>query len=167
MELSGRIRIGLGRDSHRLGAGGPLLIGGVPVPGDVHAIGHSDADVVFHALADALLGAAGEDDIGVLFPDTDPAHRGLDSRVILAEARRRAEARGYALGNADIVVELERPKLSPHRTRIRESLAGLLAVPVDRVGLRAKTGEGLGPVGEGRLVAATAVVLLVGREEEA
>jgi len=163
--MNGLTRIGLGRDSHRLGPGGALLIAGVSIPADVRAIGHSDADVVLHALADALLGAVGEGDIGMLFPDTDPAHRGLDSRVILAEARRRAEGRGFAVGNADIVVELERPKLAPHREAIRESLAAQLGIPVDRVGFSAKTGEGLGPVGEGRLIAATAVVLVVGRGE--
>jgi 2-C-methyl-D-erythritol 2,4-cyclodiphosphate synthase len=159
-------RVGIGRDSHRLAAGGPLVIGGVAVPAAVHAVGHSDADVVLHALADALLGAVGEDDIGVLFPDSDPALRGLDSRVILAAARRRMEERGYSLGNADIVVELERPKLAPHRAAIRESLAGLLGVPAERVGFRAKTGEGTGPIGSGELIAATAVALVV-REERA
>lgn len=164
--MNGPTRIGLGRDSHRLGPGGPLRIAGVTIPADLHAIGHSDADAVLHAVADALLGAVGEGDIGMLFPDTDPAHRGLDSRTILAEARRRAEGHGFTVGNVDVVVELERPKLAAHRPAIRASLGEQLGIPVERVGFSAKTGEGLGPVGEGRLIAATAVVLLDSREEQ-
>ena len=153
-------RVGLGTDRHRLEPGRPLLLGGVGIPSEVGAVGHSDADVILHSLSDALLGAVGEGDIGELFPDTDPALAGLDSRRILAEARRRLESRGFRTENVDVVVELERPKVLPHRAEIRRSLAALLGVAPERVGVKAKTGEGLGPVGEGRLIAATAVVLV-------
>ncbi len=164
MILDPPYRIGFGNDRHRLERGRPLLLGGVVVPSEVGAVGHSDADVVLHAVSDALLGAIGEDDIGTLFPDTDHSIAGLDSRRIVAEARRRVHAKGFVVGNIDVVVELEKPKVAPHRDRIRASLAELLGIPVDRVGLKAKTGEGLGPVGEGRMIAATAAVLLIGEE---
>jgi 2-C-methyl-D-erythritol 2,4-cyclodiphosphate synthase len=163
--MTPRFRIGLGTDRHRLAPGDALRIGGVAVPAAVRAVGHSDADVVLHALSDALLGAVAEGDIGEHFPDTDPAHAGLDSRRIVEEARRRVARHGYAVGNVDVVVELERPKLAPHRRAIRASIAALLELPLERVGLQAKTGEGLGEVGEGRIIAATAVVLLVPAEE--
>ena len=153
-------RIGLGTDRHRLEAGRPLVLGGVTIPSEVGAVGHSDADVVLHSLSDALLGAVGEGDIGELFPDTDPRYAGLDSRRIVEEALRRVEACGYRAENVDIVIELERPKLLPHRPEMRRSIAALLSIAEDAVGVKAKTGEGLGPVGEGKMIAATAVVLL-------
>ena len=160
------LRIGLGTDRHRLEAGRPLVLGGVTIPSAVGAVGHSDADVILHSLSDALLGGVGEGDIGELFPDTDPALAGLDSRKIVAEARRRVQSRGFRTENVDIVVELQRPKVLPHRPAIRASVASLLGITEDRVGVKAKTGEGLGPVGEGRLIACTAVVLLVAAPRE-
>ena len=159
-------RIGLGTDRHRLSSDRPLILGGVEIPSDLGAVGHSDADVLLHALADALLGAVGEGDIGELFPDTDPAHQGLDSRNIVAEARRRVEAKGFRTENVDLVVELERPKLLPHRPAIRASIAELLGIDPERVGVKAKTGEGIGPVGERQLIEATAVVLVIAEESD-
>ena len=155
-------RIGLGTDRHRLEPGLPLVLAGVTIPSEIGAVGHSDADVVFHSLADALLGAVGEGDIGELFPDTDPRYQGLDSRRIVEEALRRVQLRGFQAENVDIVIELERPKLLPHRPAMRTSIVALLGVEESCVGVKAKTGEGLGPVGEGKMIAATAVVLLVG-----
>lgn len=157
-------RVGLGTDLHRLEPGDTLVLGGVHLPSTVRAVGHSDADVVLHALSDAILGAVGAGDIGTLFPDTDPAHAELDSLEILAEALSVARARGCVPVNVDVVVALERPRVSPHRDAIRARLAELLGIPADRVGLKAKTEEGLGPIGEGRAIGATAVVLLA--EEE-
>ena len=134
------------------------------IPSSVGAVGHSDADVVLHALSDALLGASGDSDIGTLFPDTDPAIAGLDSREIVKSVLGRVTSAGLRVSNVDVVVELERPKLAPHRGAIRESLADLLGIPEDRIGFKAKTGEGIGPVGEGLVIEARAVALLVERE---
>lgn len=153
-------RIGLGTDLHRLVEGRPLWLGGVEIPSDRGADAHSDGDVILHSVADALLGALALGDIGELFPDRDPKWAGLASRVIVEEARRRLEARSARVVNVDVVVELERPKLLPHRERIRGELAGLLGIPLESAFIKAKTGEGLGPVGEGKAIAATAVALV-------
>lgn len=155
-----RIRVGLGTDLHRLEAGRELWVGGVCIPADRGAVGHSDADVVLHAVADALLGSIAATDIGELFPDTDPRLLGLDSAVIVRAARDQVLARGYRVVNVDVVVDLERPKLAPHRDAIRQRLAELLAVDVTCVGFKAKTGEGLGAVGSAKAIACQAVVLV-------
>ena len=154
------IRIGLGYDSHRLGNGGPLRIGGVDIPADIHAIGHSDADVLLHAITDALLGAIAGADIGRLFPDTAAENRDRDSADFIAEALRQVHHEGMDILNIDCVVLAERPKLAPHIDAIRQRLSLLLDVPTDRIGVKAKTGEGIGDIGSAAAIAARAVVLL-------
>jgi 2-C-methyl-D-erythritol 2,4-cyclodiphosphate synthase len=154
------VRIGIGFDLHRLVRGRRLVLGGVEVPHAKGLLGHSDGDVILHALTDALLGAAGLGDIGELFPDTDPTHEGVDSRTFLEEALRRLAGRGFSVESVDLVVYAEEPKLSPHKPRIRASLAELLAVSIERVNVKAKTFEKLGPIGQGRAIGAHAAVLL-------
>lgn len=133
---------------------------------DRHARGHSDGDVILHALTDAILGAVGADDIGAHFPDTDPALRGADSALFLRRAREIAAQRGYAVGNADVTVIAERPRLAPHRAAIVARLAELLEVPGAAIGVKAKTAEGIGAVGAGDAIAALCVVGLVGAPSE-
>lgn len=159
-EATGNIRVGIGHDTHRLGSGGPLKLGGVEIAHDRALIGHSDADVLLHAVTDALLGAAALGDIGRMFPDTDEANRGRDSAEMLRAAHRAVEEAGWRIGNLDCVVLAERPKLSPHHDTIRGRLAAILDVPVDRIGLKAKTGEGVGPVGRHEAITAECIVLL-------
>ena len=154
------MRIGHGYDVHRLVPGRPLILGGVTVPSDVGLDGHSDADVLTHAVIDALLGAAGLGDIGALFPDTDPAFRGADSIGLLDAVVGRVEAAGYAIGNVDATVVLQRPKLRPHVDAMRARLADTLRVALDAVSVKATTGEGMGFVGAGEGAAAHAVCLL-------
>jgi len=154
------LRIGLGHDTHRLGPGAGLVIGGVTIPHDRKALGHSDADVLLHAITDALLGAAALGDIGEMFPDTDPANRGLDSAVMVRAARDRVVAAGWRVVNLDCVVFAQRPKILPHRTAIVRRLATLLEVADDAVWLKAKTGEGVGPIGTEEAIGAECVVLL-------
>ena len=153
-------RVGLGEDVHRLVAGRPLILAGVAVPHDRGLAGHSDADVVLHAVTDALLGAAGLPDIGELFPDTDPAHAGADSGVLLTTALARVREAGWQPVNVDVVVQAEAPKLSPYKRAMADRLAGLLGVPATCVGVKAKTAEGLGPVGAGEAIRCLAVALL-------
>jgi 2-C-methyl-D-erythritol 2,4-cyclodiphosphate synthase len=154
------LRIGIGEDSHRTAVGGPLRLGGVEVPHDRHLVGHSDADVLLHAVTDALLGAAGLPDIGELFPNTNEANRGRDSAQILRLAYDRVQAAGWRLVNLDCVVAAERPKISPFKRAIVARVAEILGVETERVGVKAKTGEGVGPVGSGELIEARCVVLL-------
>jgi len=153
-------RIGLGHDTHRLGPGEGLVIGGITIPHDRQALGHSDADVLFHAITDALLGAAALGDIGELFPDTDPANRGRDSAEMLAEARRRVAAAGWGIVNLDCVIFAQRPKILPHRPAIRARVAAVLGIDEAAVWLKAKTGEGVGPIGTEEAIAAECVVLI-------
>ncbi|MGI9458213.1 MAG: 2-C-methyl-D-erythritol 2,4-cyclodiphosphate synthase [Aeoliella sp.] len=154
------LRIGIGEDSHRTEQGGPLVIGGVEVPHDRHLVGHSDSDVLLHAVTDALLGAAGLSDIGELFPNTCNENRDRDSAEILDSAYEKVRESGYRLVNLDCVVAAERPKLSPYKEAIRHCIAGILgANPID-IGLKAKTGEGVGPVGREEAIEARVVVLL-------
>lgn len=134
------------------------MLGGVRVPSERGQLGHSDADVLSHAITDALLGAAALGDIGMLFPDTDPQWKGADSAVFLAEAVRRVRAAGYTIVNVDSTVILEKPKLKDYRLTIRESLAKTLGIEVDRVSVKFKTAEGVGPVGELRSSEAQAIV---------
>jgi 2-C-methyl-D-erythritol 2,4-cyclodiphosphate synthase len=154
------IRIGLGHDTHRLGPGAGLVIGGITIPHDRAAIGHSDADVLLHALTDALLGAAALGDIGEMFPDTDPANRGRDSADMLRRAMARVAEAGWRIVNLDCVVFAQRPKILPHRTAIRWRIAEILGIDDSAVWLKAKTGEGVGPIGEELAIAAECVVLI-------
>jgi 2-C-methyl-D-erythritol 2,4-cyclodiphosphate synthase len=153
-------RVGLGHDTHRLEEGGPLRLGGLEVAHDKHAVGHSDADVLLHAVTDALLGAAALGDIGELFPDTDPANRGRDSAEMLRLAYDRVRQAGFRAVNLDCIVFLERPKLGPHKLAIRRRLAELLDLPESHVAVKAKTGEKVDAVGRELAVQAQCVVLL-------
>lgn len=153
-------RTGVGYDSHRFGDGGPMRLGGVDVPGDVHCVGHSDADAVCHALTDAVLGAAGLGDIGELYPDTDPANRGRDSVEMLAAAVALARQEGFRVVNVDATVVAERPKIGPHRAAMRERLAAVLGVDPRAVGVKGKTNERMGWVGRGEGLAVVAVATL-------
>lgn len=153
-------RSGIGWDVHRLAAGRPLILGGVTVPNDFGLEGHSDADVLSHAITDAILGAAALGDIGMHFPDTDPRWKGSDSLVFLRHAQKLAEAVGYHIVNVDSIVILERPKLKDYRDAMRRCLAETLGLDLDRVSVKFKTAEKVGPVGEGRSAEAQAVVSL-------
>jgi 2-C-methyl-D-erythritol 2,4-cyclodiphosphate synthase len=148
---------GIGYDSHRLVAGRPLLLGGVQIPHELGASGHSDADVLAHAVIDALLGAAGLGDIGEHFPDTDERFSGADSMGLLVEVVAMLGERGFAPVNLDCTVLLEQPKLGPNRSAIRSSLAQALGLGPERVNVKASTGEGIGFVGRGEGVAALAI----------
>lgn len=150
-------RVGIGTDLHRTQPGRPLVLGGVTIESPFGLAGHSDADVVLHAVIDALLGAAGQPDIGELFPDTDPRYRGADSRALLKTALSRVRAAGYGVANVDIIIHAERPKLSAHKDAIRLSVSQLLDISGDRVGVKAKTGEGVDAVGRGEAIGCTAV----------
>ncbi len=154
------LRIGLGYDSHRLGNGGPLRIGGVDVPGEVHAIGHSDADVLLHAITDAMLGAIAESDIGRLFPDTDSENRGRDSVEFLEEAIRRVHRLGMEIVNLDCVILAEQPKMAPHIDAMRTRISQALDITIEQISIKAKTGEGIGDIGSSAAIAARVVVLL-------
>ena len=154
------IRTGLGWDVHRIAAGRPLILGGVTVPSEFGLEGHSDADVLAHAITDAILGAAALGDIGMHFPDTDPRWKGCDSLVFLRHAQKLVEERGFWIVNVDSTVILERPKLKDYRQPIRERLAETLGLNVDRVSVKFKTAEKVGPVGEGRSAESQAIVTL-------
>jgi 2-C-methyl-D-erythritol 2,4-cyclodiphosphate synthase len=154
------IRIGQGWDSHRLAPGRPLILGGVRVPSEFGLEGHSDADVLSHAITDAILGAAALGDIGMHFPDSDPKWKGSDSLVFLRHARELAEARGYRIVNVDTTIILERPRLRDYREAIRNKVAEALGVDPSRISLKFKTAERLGPVGEGRSAESQAIVAL-------
>jgi 2-C-methyl-D-erythritol 2,4-cyclodiphosphate synthase len=154
------VRIGLGHDTHRLGPGETLVIGGVRIPHDRTAIGHSDADVLLHAITDALLGAAALGDIGELFPDTDPANKGRDSADMLRRAHATVTEAGWRIVNLDCVIFAQRPKILPHRPAIRRRIAEILGVDQSVGWLKAKTGEGVGPIGEELAIAAECVVLI-------
>jgi 2-C-methyl-D-erythritol 2,4-cyclodiphosphate synthase len=153
-------RIGEGWDIHALVAGRKLMLGGIEVPYPFGLLGHSDADVLLHAITDALLGAAALGDIGTHFPDTDAQFRGADSSVLLAEAVRRVRAKGFEIGNVDCTIIAQAPKLMPFMPAIRASLAQTLGIEVDLVNVKAKTAEKMGPVGLGQAMEARAVVLL-------
>jgi 2-C-methyl-D-erythritol 2,4-cyclodiphosphate synthase len=154
------LRTGLGWDNHRIEAGRPLIIGGVTIPSEFGLAGHSDADVLAHALTDAILGATALGDIGAHFPDSDPKWKGVDSMVFLRHAVSLARKEGYEVLNADTTVILEKPKLKDYRQPMRESLAAALGITVDRVSVKFKTAEKVGPVGEGHSAEAQAIVLL-------
>ena len=155
------LRIGEGWDVHRLVEGRKLMLGGVDIPHSHGLLGHSDADVLLHALTDALLGAAALGDIGKHFPDTEPEYLGADSAVLLAKVVGDVRALGYAIVNVDSTIIAQAPKLAPYILGMRERVAALLGVALDQVNVKAKTAERLGPVGEGQAMEARAVVLLV------
>ncbi|MBC8949826.1 MULTISPECIES: 2-C-methyl-D-erythritol 2,4-cyclodiphosphate synthase [Xenorhabdus] len=155
------MRIGHGFDVHKFGGEGPLIIGGVRIPYEQGLIAHSDGDVALHAATDALLGAAALGDIGKLFPDTDPAFKGADSRELLKEAYRRIRAKGYRLGNLDITIIAQAPKMLPHIPQMRVNLAEDLECHIDDINVKATTTEKLGFVGRKEGIACEAVALLV------
>jgi 2-C-methyl-D-erythritol 2,4-cyclodiphosphate synthase len=156
-----RYRTGIGWDNHRIAAGRPLILGGVTIPSDFGLEGHSDADVLSHAITDAILGATALGDIGMHFPDSDPRWKACDSLVFLRHALELARGRGFRLVNVDSTVILERPKLKDHRESIRQKLAETLGLTADDVSVKFKTAEKVGPVGEGKSAEAQAVVTLV------
>jgi 2-C-methyl-D-erythritol 4-phosphate cytidylyltransferase/2-C-methyl-D-erythritol 2,4-cyclodiphosphate synthase len=158
-------RTGLGRDLHRLVAGRRFVLGGVEIPSDKGFLGHSDGDVLAHAAADAILGAAGLGDIGEFFPDTDPAWKDADSMELLAACRAKVEEAGWAIVNIDCVVTCERPKILPYRDKIRASLAAALGIDPAAVFVKGKTNEGIGETGRGEAVEALAMCLVISRKE--
>lgn len=154
------MRVGIGFDVHRLVEGRPCVLGGVDLPHPAGPAGHSDGDAVLHAVADALLGAAGLDDLGSLFPDTDPEWKDANSRDLLAAVVQRVAKAGWHVGNIDVVIATEGPRIAPHRQRMRESIAGLVAAPVGAVNVKGKTFEGLGALAGGAGVAVQAICAL-------
>ena len=154
------IKVGFGYDIHRLAKGRDLYLGGVKIPHPSGLLGHSDGDCLVHALIDALLGAAGEPDIGRLFPDTDPKYKGIRSPVLLADVVSRLRRRGKRVVNADAVVVAQAPKLAAHIEAMKEALCPVLGVERDSLGIKAKTNEGLGLIGRERAIACWAVVLV-------
>ncbi|MCD8018006.1 MAG: 2-C-methyl-D-erythritol 2,4-cyclodiphosphate synthase [Oscillospiraceae bacterium] len=156
-------RIGHGYDVHRLAEGRRLIIGGVDIPFEKGLDGHSDTDVLVHAIMDALLGAAGEPDIGHLFPDTDPDYAGADSLVLLTHVGARLAQKQFEIGNIDATILAQRPKMAPHICKMRENIASALSVDVSRVNVKATTEEGLGFTGQGLGIAAHAVALICRR----
>jgi len=154
------MRCGIGYDLHRLAEGRKLIIGGMEVPFDKGPVGHSDGDVVAHALCDALLGAAGLGDIGTHFPDSDPKWKGADSLIFLDHARRLLDGKGFTIEYVDVVVILEQPKLGPYFPQMRKVLAKTLGVGVEKIHLKAKTNEGVDAVGRGEAIACHVVATL-------
>jgi len=163
--VSADLRIGQGFDVHRLVAGRPLVLGGVEIPHDRGLEGHSDGDALLHAVADALLGALGEGDLGRHFPSSDPQWAGADSRRLLANVVERATERRLAVRHLDATVVAQEPRLAPHLAAMQASLAGLLAVPAERVNLKITSTDHLGAIGRGEGIAALAVALVASQEE--
>ncbi len=161
MTQNDTIRIGVGYDIHRLASDRKLMLGGLEIPHDRGLLGHSDADVVLHAVTDALLGAAGLPDIGDLFPDTDDAFKDADSRDLLADVMVMIAEKGFLIGNLDVIVHAESPKMSPYKKKMADSIAKVVGVEPDRVNVKAKTNEGVGPVGLSNAIACTTVALLM------
>jgi 2-C-methyl-D-erythritol 2,4-cyclodiphosphate synthase len=158
------MRVGIGHDTHRLVEGRPLILGGVRIDHPRGLLGHSDADVVLHALADALLGAAGMGDIGEHFPDTDPQWKGLDGSRLLTDVMKLVARKGWKVGNCDVIVHAQEPKLTPHKPTIRSKIARLLQVDDSAVNVKAKTGEHVGPIGRSEAISSEVIVLLVSPE---
>lgn len=154
-------RVGIGYDSHRFAPPGPLLLGGVPIPSDVHLDGHSDGDAVAHAITDAILGAAALGDIGEMFSDRNPANAGRDSVEMLTAAVTRIHAIGWAVQQVDVTVVAERPRISSHRSLMQTRLASALGIPTDAISIKGKTNEGMGWIGRGEGLACIAVATLV------
>jgi 2-C-methyl-D-erythritol 2,4-cyclodiphosphate synthase len=160
------MRVGIGHDTHRLAPGRPLILGGVQIEHARGLVGHSDADVVLHAVTDALLGAAGLGDIGDAYPDTDPVYRGCDSTVFLRETLARLNQAGWRVVNLDVIIFAQEPKLGPVKAAIRERLARLLTLDPGAVNVKAKTGEGVGSIGRAEAIGCQAVALIAQREME-
>ena len=156
-------RAGIGYDSHRFAPGGPLRLGGVDIPGDVHLVGHSDGDAVAHAITDAILGAAVAGDIGEMFSDRDPANRGRDSLEMLRAAVARVQHLGWEITHADVSIVAEKPRIASHRDGMRGALASALGIDAGAVSVKGKTNEGMGWIGHGEGLACIAVVTLARR----
>ena len=154
-------RVGIGYDSHRFAPGGPMRLGGVDIPSEVHCAAHSDGDAICHAVTDAVLGAAGLGDIGEMFPDTDAANKGRDSIAMLEAAIVRVREAGWRLGNVDVTVIAQRPKVGPHRAAIRARLAAALSVGEGEVSVKGKTNEGMGWIGREEGLGVMAVAMLL------
>ena len=157
------VRCGIGYDLHRLEKGRKLIVGGIELPFDKGPVGHSDGDVLAHALCDALLGAAGLGDIGTHFPDTDPKWKGANSLIFLEHARKLLDEKRLAIEHVDAVVITEKPKLGPHFAKMREALSKALGITTDKVHLKAKTNEGVDAIGRGEAIAAHVVATLAAR----
>ena len=155
-----QLRIAIGHDTHRLEEPGPLLLGGVEIPFDKHLVGHSDADVLLHAVTDALLGAASLGDIGDLFPNTDEANRDRCSADMLAIAHGDIIDAGYRVGNLDCIVFAERPKLTAHKQTIQKRVSEILDIAIGQVNVKAKTGEGIGAIGTEHAISAQCIALI-------
>jgi 2-C-methyl-D-erythritol 2,4-cyclodiphosphate synthase len=153
-------RVGIGHDTHRLGPDRPLILGGLKIEHPRGLIGHSDADVVLHALTDALLGAAGFGDIGDAYPDTDPRYKDCDLSLFVTETLKKLSEAGWRVVNVDLTIFAQEPKLGPIKARMREHLAALLGLPVDAVNVKAKTGEKVGAIGRGESIGCQAAVLI-------
>lgn len=160
------MRAGIGYDIHRLVSGRKLILGGVDIPFEKGLLGHSDADVVIHALCDALLGAAGLGDIGIHFPDTDINYRGISSLVLLEKTAQMLKSRGFLVVNVDVTILAQAPKLSPFRNAMQENIAGMLHLTADCVNVKATTTEGLGAIGNGEGIAAMCVAMINRRDEK-
>ncbi len=154
------MRIGIGYDIHRFEKGRPLILGGVEIEGETGLSGHSDADVLLHAIMDALLGAAGLGDIGCFFPTGDPAYAGADSRQLLAQTVQMITQVGYAVWNVDVTIIAEKPRLAPHFRSMRQRIADTIDLDEARINIKATTNEGIGDIGRGKAIAALAVALL-------
>ena len=154
------VRCGIGYDLHRLEAGRKLIVGGIELPFDKGPVGHSDGDVLAHALCDALLGAAGRGDIGTHFPDTDPKWKGANSLIFLEHAKKLLDEKKFTIDHVDAVVITEKPKLGPHFPKMREALARALGVPAEKIHLKAKTNEGADAIGHGEAIAAHVVATI-------
>ncbi len=158
--MNGKIRIGYSRDTHILVEGRDLFLGGIKIPFEKGLLGHSDADVLLHAIAEAILGALALGDLGTHFPDNDPKYKGIDSKILLKEVVKMMKEKGYKIGNVDTMLILELPKMKPHILEIRESIASLLETSVDNISVKATTNEKMGYLGENKAIEANAVVLL-------
>jgi 2-C-methyl-D-erythritol 2,4-cyclodiphosphate synthase len=159
-------RVGVGYDSHRFAPGGPLVLGGLRIDGDVHLTGHSDGDAIAHAVTDAVLGAAAAGDIGEMFPDQDPAHAGRDSLEMLRAAVARLATLGFVPQQIDVAVVTERPHIATHRKAMRSALAAALGVPTAAVSIKGKSNEGMGWVGRGEGLACVAVATVVSSSDQ-
>jgi len=154
------VRIGIGYDIHRLIKGKKLILGGIEIPFDKGLDGHSDADVILHAVCDAMLGAASSGDIGRHFPDTDPAYKGISSMKLLKQVFETIGRKGFTVNNIDVVVIAEEPKIAPFAEKMKKNLSGLLDIKPERVNIKATTHEGIGPIGNGEAIASYAVASL-------
>lgn len=159
------MRVGMGYDVHKLTEGRKLILGGVDIPWEKGLLGHSDADVLIHAVMDALLGAAALGDIGKHFPDTDPAYKGISSIKLLAHVAELLRKQGYAVGNIDATVIAQKPKMAPHIPQMRKNMADALGIPESKINIKATTEEGLGFTGRGEGIASQAICLLIEKQD--